>query len=378
LNMSAMFQNTGLTSYPTVSTSIATNVSSFVGGTKIVNIPNVSYPKAVSAGGIFSNNTVLQTVGNIDLPEAIWTTTNFMFTGCTSLVSVGDINAPKAVGGIFNWFSQCQTIGDINTPAVTSLDNELQSAVGLQSVGIITFTGGTGSGNLPGIIGNNTVESIERINFPNGAQFTITPTSSSLTGLKHIGYVNLPIYSNISGLFQYNTALESVDTISVSNTANMGYLFRGCTNLLTIPSMDYSGNSDHSQMFSGCTSLTNVVMNNVRNPVRWDSAFYGCTGLTSLSMTFNQASSVYESLINSLIVDGCTALTSLILNGYDRGFNIRDTALDHDALVALFQSLGSIPSGQTGQRIFLTQAMYDSLTTVEREIATNKGFSLIT
>jgi len=375
-NVSSMFSGTSITEFPNYNLSKATNISRFVASTKISTIGDLSFPAAISASSVFNNCALLQHVGNIDLPNVEYTTTNFMFLGCTSLVSVGNISIPKASGGIFGWFSQCTSIGDINTPTVTSLNDELLSASGLKTVGTFTFTGGVGSGGLKTIIGNPTVESILALEFPNGSQFQIQPTSSSLAGLKHIGRVSLPGYSSISGLFQYHTSLESVDLIQVPAEADMGFLFRGCTALRQVPDMDYSGNSDHSQIFTQCSSLTQVTIPEAKNPYRWDSAFYDCSSLQSLNITFIEPSSSYESLTNSLIVDRCVSLQELILTGYDRGFNISDTLLTKDAIVVLFQSLGTVPSDKPAQRIFLTSAQLNSLTASEQQIATDKRFAL--
>lgn len=147
--------------------------------------------------------------------------------------------------------------------------------------------------------------------------------------------------------YQYKgTSVDGI--ISYSDTANvttMKYMFSNCNNLTTIPLLDTSSVTDLSYMFNNCASLTSVPELDLSNVTNYIAIFSGCTSLTSIG--------VY---------------------GFTSTIDIRDTALEHDAIIAFLNQAGNALNNS--QRIMMGSDKLALLSDEEKAIATNKGWTL--
>lgn len=171
----------------------------------------------------------------------------------------------------------------------------------------------------------------------------------------------------------YKYAGTSVDgLISYSDTANvtsMENMFYNCTNLTTIPSLDTSKVTTMKWMFNGCTSLTTIPQLILSNKVIMYGMFSGCSNLITIPrIDASNAGTL------AFAFQDCTSLTSFGLYDFRSTIDISDTALEHDALVAVLNQAG-IPTDSSA-RIIVGSAKLALLSDEEKAIATSKGWTL--
>lgn len=165
----------------------------------------------------------------------------------------------------------------------------------------------------------------------------------------------------------------SVDElISYSDTANvttMREMFYYCTNLTSIPPLDTSKVTNMVYMFNRCSSLTTIPLLDTSNIDRMDYMFEGCSSLTTIpALDLSKATSL------SGVFNSCTSLASIGMYGFTCAISINNTALEHDAIVALLNQAGI--ARDSNSRITMGSAKLALLSDEEKAIATNKGWTL--
>lgn len=151
-------------------------------------------------------------------------------------------------------------------------------------------------------------------------------------------------------LFREYKGTSVDDLISYIDTSNVTYMyamFSGCNKLTTIPILDTSNVENMVSMFEGCTNLTSVPALDVSKCINFGSVFRSCSKLTSIGMY-----------------------------GFRYDISISDTALEHDAIVALLNQAGTANNKYAQQRITIGSAKLALLSDEEKAIATNKGWTL--
>ena len=97
--------------------------------------------------------------------------------------------------------------------------------------------------------------------------------------------------------------------------------------------------------------------------------FAGCSKLTTIPpLDASKATSMFSMFAS------CTSLTSIGIQGFTCSVDIKDTALGHDALVALLNQAGTAYS--SSQWITMGPDKLALLSDEEKAIATNKGWKL--
>lgn len=166
--------------------------------------------------------------------------------------------------------------------------------------------------------------------------------------------------ANIGRVFENCTALRWAPAVVGRNPynelpiKNIGNMFCGCTGIRLAPEMPDAELTSIKNAFAGCTALVKIPLLRVWSNAGTSScegAFTGCTSLASVK--FDPA------------VTGWA--------GADISFE--NCALEHKALVELFESLPTITAAHT---LTLTgNPGVGELTQEEGAIATNKGWTLI-
>ena len=125
----------------------------------------------------------------------------------------------------------------------------------------------------------------------------------------------------------------------------MGSLFSYCYALKTIPQLDTSKVTTMSGMFSWCNRLETIPELDVSNVTNMSNIFYICTSLKTIYMKNIKAS-----------------------------LDIRDTALQHDALVELINNgLATVTNTRT---LTMGSAKLALLSDSEKQVALDKGWTL--
>jgi hypothetical protein len=166
--------------------------------------------------------------------------------------------------------------------------------------------------------------------------------------------------------------------MDTSLVTNMYSMFYGCTSLRSVPAvMDTSLVTNMAYMFNGCTSLrsvpavmdTSLVTNMEGFGISMRSLERELLDLSSAVITTKLAITQAQGLRGLLVSSSAT------WTGTAPQIDITDCGLDRTALVALFNSLGSV----TGKTIQITgNKGVPDLIAADIAIATGKGWTVTT
>ena len=95
-------------------------------------------------------------------------------------------------------------------------------------------------------------------------------------------WVDFEGITDMYGMFQYCSKLQTIPLINTSNVTNMGDMFSYCSHLQTIPLLNTSNVTSMYNMFYYCTGLQTIPLIDTSNVTNMDSMFYSCSNLTSL------------------------------------------------------------------------------------------------
>ena len=219
---------------------------------------------------------------------------------------------------------------------------------------------------------------------------TVIPQSGNLTGLnlskKHV-QTGLSNYSTgwleiaIGGVFSstglvigmtstvLHRMLESIvslfDTSAVTNMASMFY---SCSSLQSIPLLDTSAVTNMSYMFYGCSSLQSIPLLDTSAVTNMASMFYSCSSLQSIPLLDTSAVTNMASMFN-----GCFSISTAAMANVKVSVSISGGKMSKSSIVEVFNNL----STATAQTVTVSSNWgYELLTTTDREIATNKGWTI--
>ena len=88
--------------------------------------------------------------------------------------------------------------------------------------------------------------------------------------------------TDMSGLFNSCSKLQSFPQIDTSNVLKMMNLFYGCSSLQTIPLLNTSKVTNMEALFAQCTSLIAIPQLDTSSAQNLNQTFYHCTSLTSI------------------------------------------------------------------------------------------------
>lgn len=88
--------------------------------------------------------------------------------------------------------------------------------------------------------------------------------------------------TDMYGMFQNCSKLQTIPLIDTSNVTSMSTMFSYCSHLQTIPLLNTSNVTNMYNMFYYCEDLQTIPPLNTSNVTNMDSMFYSCLNLTSL------------------------------------------------------------------------------------------------
>ena len=210
----------------------------------------------------------------------------------------------------------------------------------------------------------------EGVNF--GVQFKGDIKSISLKETFQDAFPNL---TSTAHMFSSLSQLTSIDlsNLDTHNVKDMNQMFLNCNKLtsLDLSSFDTSNVTDFNNMFYGCNALTSLDLSSfdTSKATNMSYMFSACYSLTSLDLSSFDTSKVTQSY---WMFSACSRLSSLRFPS-SVSFDIRDTALAHDALVVLLNDLKSVTTTQT---LTMGSKKLALLSDAEKKIATDKGWTL--
>ena len=245
-----------------------------------------------------------------------------MFKGCTSLISIPKIDT-STVTDMSSTFSLCSsltTIPHINTSKVTNMYRMFNGCNSLTTIPLL-----------------NTSKVTDMRYMFNGCSW--------LTSIPLLDTTNV---TNMDYIFSKCTSLTSIPQIDTSKLTSMYAMFDSCSSLSTIPPLDTSKVTDMDYMFNGCRSLTSIPLLDTTNVTSMGYIFSGCKSLKYLGGFKNLSISV-----TSYFLDQCPKLTV-------------------ESLMNVINNLATV----SGKTLSFGSANLNKLTSEQKAIATNKGWTL--
>ena len=280
----------------------------------------VDVPYATTVSGVFTGCTNITKLPNINLPLA--STLGVLLSSCSNLTEVGNIHAPVATSayGLLSNNTSLLKVGNINLPLATNVDQLFYGNYRLRQVGAIT-------------------------------------TSAALVSMNSMYYM----------------CGEMIDPVMPSNTQNVSSansLFAYCRNMIKAPVLNLNATScNSSNMFQECNNMVDA------------SQVYITFTITAISMYANCSAMTKPATVNSYVyantavnfATGCRSLQQFppgILS-ISRGFSVANSGLTTAGLNAMFTSL---PTAYYFGNETITITGCPGAATCTRTIATDKGW----
>ena len=219
---------------------------------------------------------------------------------------------------------------------------------------------------------------------------TVVPQSGDLTGLnlakKHTqtgvsnystGWLDVAISGNftatglvisapstvVNGLLEVVSMLNGTEAVTT-----MTNMFNSCYLLQSVPLFNTAAVTTMTNMFYSCYSLQSVPLFNTAAVTTMSYMFYNCYSLQSVPLFNTAAVTTMASMFYN-----CFSLQSVAISPVEVSLSLSGCLLSKNSIIDIFNSLATV----AGQTITVSSNWgYTLLTTTDREIATNKGWTI--
>ena len=233
---------------------------------------------------LFRNSTGLISASDLSLVSTTLRNYcyNYMFAGCSNLVSVCNLPAKSlTVGCYYAMFNGCSSLVTAPLISATYCFGYNSAAASSLAAMFLNCTSLTSIAHIPSSPASGSQNSYTHINMFKGC--------SSLVSIPSVT-INLSKGNNCQGMFYGCSSLTDASGITFSGTAaymSLKEMFRGCSSLTVPPSTLPSSFGDHSNcdgMFRECTSLVNApeLPAETLTNYCYQNMFYGCTSLQNI------------------------------------------------------------------------------------------------
>lgn len=261
---------------------------------------------------------------------------SMMFSSCTNLTSIPAIDTSNGTNfnGMFNWCPKLEQVPQIDTSKGTDFNMMFQACGKLTSIPDIDTSNGTNFGSM--FSGCDSLTEIPQLNTSNGTSFDYF--AGYCTNITSFPYINTSKGTGFSGIVQSCSSLTSFPQLNTSNGTSHSYMFDGCTSLVTIPELNLSKTKGVSGIVSNCPTLENLG------------------GFKNVGQAFS-TTAVANYYAYKIDLSSCTNLT-------------------HDSLMNVINKLYNIKGRGCKSQALVLGDNLQKLTSAERAIATNKGWTL--
>ena len=347
---------------------------------------SLSGSSCTSIRGMFSACTNLVNVGNMEFPNA--TNAFDMFTGCRSLEKIGNQTMDSSTGkvnsdGVFDFtnvtnvismFEFCHELRDyyfppnLIFPAATQADNMFLSCVSLRDFR-----------PHPDIVS----EAIDT-----------NTMFKSCNDLHTLGPLNIGKSQNVQNMFNNCVGLKTIESMSFQSVTSADLMFAAAECLTDMPHFNFISATDLADVFENA-DFTNTVQTPVsismhqnttcddlfrtvskvkaiyitgsNNVTNWNEAFTGCRELTKLEADMSGGTSFTSTFAN------CDALNVVDIPGIAHNVDFSDChGMTKEVLNGIFESLATV----SGKTIDVSGTVGAS--TCDTSIATGKGWTVTT
>ena len=279
------------------------------------------------------------------------------------------------------------------------IGNTPVSHVGFGKSGLIKIKSENGGSDYPNnLIAKYTTNASGVLpTFNNGYQYTVNETESN-------GIYTVELFSDTdftSCSFNGKTQLLTVDYLKVTDKVTSIYgMFYNCTKLtqLDVSNWDTSNVTVMNHVFNNCSKLIRLDVSNFNTSkvINMYSMFNSCklltqldvsnfdtTNVTNMSYMFAYCSQLIQLDVSNFNTSKITNMSSFIASAsvlqnfiscaIPVSFGASGTALTHDSLMSIINNLATVTTTQT---LTLGSTNLAKLSSEEKAIATNKGWTL--
>ena len=125
---------------------------------------------------------------------------------------------------------------------------------------------------------------------------------------EQVTIINLGSCTNMSNMFRFLSALQSVPLFNTAAVTNMSNMFQQCYSLTSVPLFNTAAVTTFNAIFYQCYFLTSVPLFNTAAVTNMTNMFYQCNSLTSVPLFNTAAVTTMAGMFN-----GCNSLTSVPL-----------------------------------------------------------------
>lgn len=302
-----------------------------------------------------------------------------MFQGCTSLKTIDGL---KITGGNYTYmFEDCSALEEIHNLTLSA-----QSSLYLENLFFNCY--------------NLKSADIKIINPEDGALNLCTNGMfNNCTSLKYVSDLDTSSCNRFDKMFYYCKSLEKAPQMDTSNGTIFTDMFNNCVSLKEVPQYDFEKAEWFDGVFSCCSSIREFgdinipIATTIERAFTWcgmsklnlttstsltnaSGAFGGCFALeevdTPIDATYiTEKNNFYDAFENSKLIRNCpftNIRTSLDLTG---------CSLESSALITMFNNLGTPYSSSYATITITGNPGVSALTSADKAIATNKGWTLV-
>jgi len=311
---------------------------------------SIAYNSAFISGrtsfySMFYGCSSLQTIPLIDTSSG--TSFSQMFYGCYSLRSIPQLATDN--GTTFSkMFYDCrslETIPQLSTGQGTSFSDMFYQCNSLKAIPLIDTSSGTYFSSM-----FETCVSLQSI--------PLLDTSSGL---------------DFDSMFMNCYALKNVPQLNTGNGTDFSYMFRACYSLEEAPLIDTSKGTNFYNMFYQCFSLNTIPPIDTGNGTNFSSMFFVASGIQSIPALDVSSGTNFSNMYSS-----CYALQHIDTSApgshiYNYSVSFQNSSyLSRTSIINIFNNLPT----KTGQTITIDTVTDAKLSTADKEIATNKGWTV--
>ena len=303
---------------PTEGYSITNILTNTVNNKNITSIsPNASYIAKISAESGFTLDTVLITMGGVDITNIAYNTdTNIItiedVTGNIVITATSIVEDSTTLDDTYNYFVFDTTLST-SSNTVTLKDN--RAGDNTEWDGITDWGDGTSDTEVTHTYATNGTYTVKTKYMLNSGSTLDSQTKTML--IECLG-VNKNI-TDLSNAFRGSSIVKfSKNKLDFVNITNLSSTFNSCKNLITVDanSWDVKNVTNFASLFQGCSSLTSLDLSgwDVTKASSLQYFAFGCSKLEDIQLA-NWNVSGYTNLMGAF--RDCSLLTSLDLSGWN-------------------------------------------------------------
>lgn len=329
------------------------------------------------------------------------TSTYYCFNGCSTLKSIGDTSNwnTTSIDNASAMFYDCNLLQELdvsnwNMSSATRLDGMFANCSTLKELNFTnwdTYNNTTFGNFLYGckanIIGFDNLKVTNKCVALSNMNYQATGIKGNLD-LRHWDLSNA---TSIAGLFRGCSGITgiNVDGWNLDKATSIGYMFANCQFAqMDFRNVTFNNNiTDIQQIFTGCRAMTKVYLGNLDTSKVGTSSgsflytFQQCNVLQEidgiLDMSGATANYIYSSTNNKTynMFNGCNALTTVKIKNLSCSINLQWCPLNYESLEYMITNANNAPA--TNTQIRLSATSYGFIDDTLRNIATNKGYTII-